>query len=190
MQSDPPGKWDDIACNKHNMVVCQQLQSAPVIELKKLIEETRKELHELRTNYSSQQNQLDKLVANPVPMGFVYTQLSGQPEPSAIWPQVNWQDVTRDYSGLFFRAEGSGSLPFGQIQAANWSRLSTVYTYRRSISITTIDQSHRLTELPVTGWSNDTIDDNLGYYPDHLNLYFTESDNRPRNQAIRIFKRI
>ncbi|XP_054154840.1 uncharacterized protein LOC128953381 [Oppia nitens] len=193
MLADPQqGKWYDRACNKRNQVVCQLMQSMPVSELEKLILQTIDQVNKLQIELASQidiairqQYELDKLKSNPVPVGFIYTQLGGQPEPSQLWPGVKWLDITHDYSGLFFRAEGSGSLPFGQIQAANWSRLASVSTYRWEISATT-SQGWRLTDLPANGWSNDTNN----WYPQEMRLYFTATDNRPRNQAIRLFKRI
>ncbi|XP_054154842.1 macrophage mannose receptor 1-like [Oppia nitens] len=192
MQSEPTslGKWLDIACNKRNQVVCQSMQSMPVSDLEKLILETRKyaqdQIKLLKDENSRQQDELDKLKSNPVPAGFIYTQLAGQPEPSELWPGVKWQDVTSDYSGLFFRAEGSGSEPFGQIQAANWSRLAAVNTHKWAISDPT-DTVYEFTNLENIGWSDDIIN---GNFPNEMYLYFTSTDNRPRNQAIRLFKRI
>src|SRR5689334_18333966 len=58
-----------------------------------------------------------------VPIGFIYTQLPGQSEPKDIWLNMVWSDVTPDYDGLFFRAQGGKSLSFGQVQNENSPRL-------------------------------------------------------------------
>ncbi|CAG2171721.1 unnamed protein product [Oppiella nova] len=47
-----------------------------------------------------------------VPIGFIYTQHPDQAEPGELWPGYTWADVTGQYAGLFFRAEGGSSLPF------------------------------------------------------------------------------
>jgi hypothetical protein len=41
---------------------------------------------------------------------------------------VEWKDVTSDYAGLLFRAEGGGSEAFGQVQVENSPRLVEVDT--------------------------------------------------------------
>jgi hypothetical protein len=61
-----------------------------------------------------------------VPISFIYVQLPSQPAPETLWPMVEWKDVTSDYAGLFFRAEGGGSAAFGSIQYENSPRLIEV----------------------------------------------------------------
>lgn len=43
--------------------------------------------------------------------------MPGQQEPSAIWPNVQWESVTSQYANLFFRVEGDRSEKFGLIQS-------------------------------------------------------------------------
>ena len=51
-----------------------------------------------------------------LPVGFVYFQLRGQPKPSDLF-DGEWEDISSQYAGLFFRVEGGNSAPFGQDQA-------------------------------------------------------------------------
>ena len=37
--------------------------------------------------------------------------------PHILWPQTEWNNISRNYSGLFFRAEGGGAASFDQIQS-------------------------------------------------------------------------
>jgi len=50
-----------------------------------------------------------------LPVGFVYFQLRGQPEPAALFAGV-WENISADYAGLFFRVAGGNAAPFGQDQ--------------------------------------------------------------------------
>ncbi|XP_054154744.1 uncharacterized protein LOC128953287 [Oppia nitens] len=195
-QSEPTiqGKWYDIYCTKRNQVVCHLMMqsSIPVIDLEKLILETRKYVQDqikiLKNENARQQVELDNLVANPVPIGFIYVQLSGQPEPSQLWsqsPTIKWLEVTSDYSGLFFRAEGSDSAPFGQIQASNSSRLAAIKT--QSCMGTVSDCEYTVYSIPESGWSVGLV---KNFINNGLYVYMTSGENRPRNQAIRIYKRI
>lgn len=52
---------------------------------------------------------LDKVI----PIGFIYTQLPFQKSPEIIWPWALWEQITSNYSGHFFRAEGGRSNEFG-----------------------------------------------------------------------------
>ena len=124
--------------------------------------------------------------AASIPIGFIYTQLPDQLSPQNMFPSLTWSDVTSQYSGLFFRAEGSGSESFGSIQSANQSRISTVRgdSYSFDAGGSTVDFQY---ELPDRGWSVD-----LQLHESFLNfyLYTTEGEVRPRNTAVRIWKRI
>jgi len=78
-----------------------------------------------------------------IPIGFIYIQLPLQQTPQTIWPNYSWNDISAEYSGLFFRPLGGNS-----------------------------------SRLEVNG------------YPVRLDLIVSGDKVRPRNQAIRIWKRI
>ena len=56
---------------------------------------------------------------NPVPINFTYVQLPHEKEPVEIWPWMIWEDVSANYSGVFFRVIVGEAAPFGQIQMEN-----------------------------------------------------------------------
>ncbi len=89
------GKWVDEPCKKKNLVVCQKRQTWSLSRLQEILLEVKQ---------------------NPVPIGFIYVQLPKQKSPTEIWSWMIWKDVTSDYAGLFFRAEGGGSEVFEKIQ--------------------------------------------------------------------------
>ena len=51
-----------------------------------------------------------------MPVGSVYVRFKGQPAPNTLWGGT-WQNISSQYAGEFFRAEGGDAAPFGQSQA-------------------------------------------------------------------------
>jgi hypothetical protein len=127
------GKWINEPCGRKNLVVCQKMQNWSISSLQKTLLDARKfltdslkeEKNERINSFNDVKKELDNLKQNPVPIGFIYVQLPGQPEPNTLWSMVKWKDVTSDYAGLFFRAEGGNSAAFGQIQDENVPRIAS-----------------------------------------------------------------
>ena len=47
-----------------------------------------------------------------------------------MWPSITWNDISGQYSGLFFRTEGNQSKPFGHIQQqSGGKRLSAINSF-------------------------------------------------------------
>jgi hypothetical protein len=127
-------------------------------------------------------------IKNPFPIGFIYVQLPKEKSPTEIWSWMIWKDVTSDYAGLFFRAEGGEAVSFGQIQQESAPRLVEVNTHLGSLNPELYDAA-----TPVGAWSNYVF---TGAHPgappdDHMYIKFQMSDGevRPRNMAIRVWKR-
>ena len=113
------GKWVDSSCKSKALIVCQKKQELNLNALKSIIENVT----------STFETEINKLKTQSiVPIGFLYTQFPNQSSPQKLWPNTKWTEITSEYSGLFFRAEGSGSEPFGQIQHANQSWVSNIDT--------------------------------------------------------------
>ena len=128
-----------------------------------------------------------------ITVGFIYTELLNQSTPLDIWPNTNWTDITDQYSGLFFRAEGKGSQPFGQIQQQNYSRISRT---RAHISQSNerddqYERMYRSYELPVKqgDWNFVALANSTGRQLLGLQLFQTDTDNVPINTAIKLWKR-
>ncbi len=126
------------------------------------------------------------IVAFIVPISFIYVQLPDQPEPKTLWPMVKWQDVTSAYAGLFFRAEGGEAASFGQVQKDNAPRVTEIrYKWWNSWS------------NPLPGWNSSISQMNIGeenavkkgYGIFEMYLTMSSGEVRPRNMAIRIWKR-
>lgn len=165
------GKWSEVACSRKNAVLCEKLQLWSLSKLQKT---------------------LMNVVKNPVPRGFIYVQLPKEKLPSDIWPWLGWEDVTAEYAGVFFRAEGGNSSSFGEIQEENSPRLvHAAYNHHNDDEGTyswnvDIKADNKPTDVVLTGVYV------AGRYDSETGLSFRVSSGevRPRNMAIRIWKRV
>jgi len=189
MQSDESsiGQWIDEPCAKKNLVVCQKMQFWSSSRLQNILLQVRKEFQDitkhLNTSLDEAQKEINNFKQNPVPIGFIYVQLPSQPEPKSLWANVEWKDVTADYAGLFFRAEGENASPFGVIQEENAPRL---------IHVKRVEFQPSANEINIlsNGALSAIIDSDHTIKTDR-GLQFTVSGGevRPRNKAMRIWKR-
>jgi hypothetical protein len=62
-----------------------------------------------------------------LPIGFVYLQLRGQPDPNTLFVGT-WENISHQYSGLFFRVSGGNAAAFGQDQGMNIQSHNHSYT--------------------------------------------------------------
>ncbi|XP_037032039.1 uncharacterized protein LOC119071278 [Bradysia coprophila] len=164
------GRWSVVSCTRRNLFVCEKEQIWTLHQIQRSFQKFRKE-------------QLE----NPVPIGFIYVQLSEQPDPQILWPTVSWEQVTSLYAGLFFRAEGPTSNSFnGGAQEDNSPRLTNADSAILSSETTSIS-------MVLGGWSGrlTTGDDNRGAASTwNIRFYNTGGEVRPRNKSVRIWKRV
>ncbi len=122
---------------------------------------------------------------NVIPIGFIYSQLPSQPTPQTIWPNYNWTDISSRYSGLFFRVLGDNSSSFETIQEENSPRLIKVRTRQAGSG------TFAAREVNATAdWSRDYYTGGTDGSPIQLDLIVSSGEVRPRNQAIKVWKRI
>ncbi len=119
-----------------------------------------------------------------VPIGYIYIQYPNQALPNEIWPSTGWSDVSSQYDGVFFRANGGSSSSFGSVQDENSPRLTNI--------LSRIDDGYRAFDInvPPGSWSPRIT---LGAWSgDNVQSQFLVSGGevRPRNMAVRIWKRI
>ncbi|XP_054165986.1 uncharacterized protein LOC128963497 [Oppia nitens] len=129
-----------------------------------------------------------EIIDNPVPIGFVYVQLPGQPEPGVIWPTLQWTNISSEYSGLFFRVIGNDSEPFETIQTDHSPRIAAIVTQVKPKPGITRNYNEQI--RPNDKWSpplytgSDGGDNN--YY---ISFKMFSGEVRPKNTAIYIWKR-
>lgn len=126
------------------------------------------------------------LKKNPVPVGFTYVQLPREKAPQEIWPQMEWEDVSADYAGVFFRAVGGNAAEFGELQEENSPRLDRVQGTATGPFNTEVEITADGVYSPVVDAYGQTSETNrVG-----LRFRVTATEVRPRNMAVRIWKRI
>jgi hypothetical protein len=200
------GKWVNEPCNKNNKVVCQKMQTWSLSRLqktlldarkyltdsfsdtKKELENTKKELENTKKELEDTKKQLNNLQQNPVlPIGFIYVQLPNDKSPSEIWPWMKWNEVSSAYAGVFFRVTGGGAATFGQVQEENSPQLTNVESPVRcnGAGESTKVASNSWSDYVITGNTEGPCGKDRG-----MRFHISGGEVRPRNMAIRVWKRI
>jgi len=135
---------------------------------------------------------------NLVPIGFIYVQFPNEKSPIEIWPLMIWKDITESYAGLFFRAEGAGSASFGIVQQENSPRLVAITSdsYNKEKTWTKYRSDYTSVEVNSNGdWSRYLLTGGEANFNGKSPTIYTSvkvssGEVRPRNMAIRVWKRI
>ena len=152
------GKWIDTSCDKKNLVVCQKMQVLTLVRLQKEFLDFKKQYQiETIQTKTKFENEISKLKQAVVPIGFIYTQLPNQAEPTLIWPKLKWQFVTSQYADTFFRAQGNKTAPFCQVQSQGAPRLSKVNITRTDNWATTNEHLQDIITVSYTHLTLPTI---------------------------------
>ncbi|KAI2804069.1 hypothetical protein BLOT_008214 [Blomia tropicalis] len=143
-------------------------------------------INQQQSTIDQQKSTINNLKNNPIPINFIYVQLSNQQKPKDIWLNVEWKDVTSEYSGLFFRAEGGDAAEFGTIQEDNAPRVTTVFNNYYGGQL----YYNRNFPLPIGSFSQYIFTGDQGRSNVALKFFTSDGEVRPRNMAMRIWKRI
>ena len=205
---DLDGKWVDVKCDKKSAVLCEKNQDWSFSKIENVLQDLRKdtmdkfnsmqnqfstEIAQLKQNLKNnasiietQKKEIDHLKQNPVPIGFIYVQLPGQKDPQALCPDTTWNNVSPNYAGLFFRAEGGGADSFGTIQEEQTQTIFVNSEYEPSHREYKVEHAINSTYSPKSLMTGSYA--NSDYFS--LNFKHSTDEIRPRNQAIRIWIRI
>ena len=110
------------------------------------------------------------------------------------WPGMIWEDVSANYSGVFFRVVGGEAAPFGEIQMENTTRINKI----SSVLLSDVVKSNygvdgRNSTVPLHGQSrwfftgSDTMNTNQENY---VSIELSGGEVRPKNMAMKIWRRI
>ena len=182
------GKWTDDNCNKKYLIACQKNQLSKAV-LQQQINNLTETMVNMKKDGNDMKDQIVSMKNELVPLNFIYTQLPDQLSPEQLWPKLQWKDVTQQYAGLFFRAEGGGSERFGTTQASNQSHIfgMSVVTAEGGTGGRSIWGD--IVKLNQSAWTFQEL-----YVPHTLiyaiRVYTTGGELRPKNTAIKMWKRV
>ncbi|CAK9254333.1 unnamed protein product [Sphagnum jensenii] len=153
-----------------------------------------KEFLNMKQDYELQITKLKNSTANPFCVGFIYVQLPKEKSPTEIWPWMTWNDVSSTYAGVFFRVTGEEAAPFGQVQEDNAPRLgevNTVWTYEAAWNKVSkhrakLDSNTTIPKIGLSEWIRSGDSTGISRY---MSFKLSDGEVRPRNMAIRIWKR-
>ncbi len=115
-------------------------------------------------------------------MGSYTANFPVNPNPK-LWPIFEKSDKSSKYSGLFFRVLGGNSSSFTAVQEENSPRLVGV-KYTRSNQYDSVDISAN------DDWSEAVRSGIFEGWRSGISFKVSSGEVRPRNQAIRIWKRV
>lgn len=205
MQADESivGKWVDVPCEKKNSVLCQKhptwtlarlqashweariaLENAAkeIARLTEVVNKNNVETTQKFTETTQKLTQTNSKMQSLIPIGYVYAQLPNERPPSEIWYWMSWTDVSVTYAGVFFRVDGGTADTFGQVQPQAFPKIKGYTGYYDGPEVALNGSDH---------WYRD-ISESLrfvNHYMNGISFYDTTEEVRPRNMAIRIWKR-
>jgi hypothetical protein len=166
---------------KSTVLVDDKLEENPKEQINKAVLDLLKKINDLQDTF---RNDL-------LPIGFEYDQKPSMKSPQDLWPWATWKDISADYAGCFFRAEGGNALGFGAgkqnnalpyhwhdfyVRTPNWTG-ATGSTWKMP------GATGSNTNLASTDGVQNAISDGIHPAP---NL---DTESRPDNYTIRIWKR-
>ena len=139
------------------------------------------------------------------PVGFVYMQLPGCPEPSVVCTGT-WENVSDEYPGDFFRVEGGNALAFSTTnlteQLDQMQRITgdLIDQYLTTASRSYLNRNGALDledkgyTAPGSSQASGTLSESLTFdsskSPDARTSSTTDGETFPVNRTFRIWKRV
>ena len=176
------GQWSNEPCTRLNRVVCERKQRWTLAKMQELIEKMEK--------------RIEKMADSPVPLGFIYVQLPKEKSPQEIWPSsrmMTWTDVSAQFDSTFFRVAGSRAETFGTVQEEFSPYIDRIKHDGCTGSNTICHAPYEVSpQRSVTGWTGNVIasfSKDGNDYKGYLNFHTAGGEVRPRNMAVRVWKR-
>ena len=128
-----------------------------------------------------------------MPVGSVYIQFKGQPNPSSLWGGT-WSNISSSFAGRFFRAEGGNAVAFGSDQAEGLPNIfGWFYAYCDNSVGSRSDNVLFTYQDAVKGYTtgtNGSYQRRLNFNANKVNsIYGSSTHVTPINSTVRIWKR-
>ena len=193
------GRWTDEPCSHKSLITCQKHQEWNLALLHDAMEQVANDLDDKMLKLEQ--------ANSGVPMGFIYVQLPNQTSPEELWSHYGWEDISSNYSGLFFRTLGKDSSTFGSVQEANQKSITNLEVSTRYTNYIS-QYNHQVVDVNDKGWyPREPSDDTSSrspytstsprsttssdyHYFKTIRFYISDGETRPRNTAIKLWKRI
>lgn len=132
-----------------------------------------------------------------VPVGFVYIQFPGMALPSDLM-MGTWANISSNFSGDFFRAEGSGAAEFGGPEQTSQNK---VHSHSATCGVDSPDHTHGIPQSQYAGtgltqasgsgvqYGSSTYGANTRHTHSVSVLSDGNDEARPKNRTIRIWQR-
>ena len=135
---------------------------------------------------------LTNLVNKIIPIGFIYIQYRNQSTPDILFgTDGEWQDVSAEYAGEFFRAVGGDSAAFGSKQTEGLPDIRGGFSGYGHFGAAV---GACILEVPVSTYGSTregSAYSSIGIYASRSNsIYGASTHVTPYNSAIRIWKKI
>lgn len=121
-----------------------------------------------------------------IPVGFNYVQYPGESAPADIFGGT-WENISAQFAGMFFRAEGGNAAAFGEAQSQGLPNHTHRLTATGSDLYTRYGANYIYTTAQVQNSVNGMIN-GITAVSDN-NIYGSSVEVRPYNSTIRIWKR-
>lgn len=157
-----------------------------------VVKELASDVVELANNMAKLTSEVASIVVAPV--GTIYVQFAGQSAPADLYGGT-WENISAQFAGQFFRAEGGSAAAFGSSQGAGlpnvWGEfLSPYWSIRGWSGAFEGYASGGISSASSDGGGNEA-NTAYNFYGSRCSGYYGASDEpRPYNSTIRIWKRI
>lgn len=139
---------------------------------------------------------IDQIFNMVHPIGEVYTQYPNESDPNTLYGRGIWTNITEDYAGLFFRAEGGNSAEFETEQSEGLPNITAQLTSNSGRDGWTAYGALK-TSINQANYSYGSYKDSgagrimtMNFDASNSNLIYGASEHvTPVNTAIRIWKR-
>lgn len=139
-------------------------------------------------------DKINEIIDKAIPVGFIYVQFPGESAPADLF-EGEWTNISSQFAGQFFRAEGGNAASFGSSQGGGAPDISGYLGPFLTSQINSASGAIYFGFGSQVNWNVETSG-SMGEVYAHVNLSalrshagYSLNEFRPANHTIRIWKR-